>query len=356
MSAITRKVVLCGNSVLMSSLGATCRRAGFEVVTFDTNQADPADQLRHLSPDVILYDLAHPPADFVLKSLAQNPKRVLIGVDLDRDSMLVLSGLEERAVTTKDLLQVIENRHGSAASPQPLQGRVNRSWRTMVARMSQLSAASRQPDSSIGKGEPTMKKLNRRSRILIAVGALVVVAVLGGLVLFEPGGVDLFGGTVIHISPENPTINVDQLLDMSINSVGNCTWSSSNPNVVDIYYWFLDTSRKATVIGKAPGQATIKANCWMNRYTTVTVRKPPVVTPGSATIKVGQSITFTTDSRDPTCHWSLTAPSYAQHAYLPAGQGNVGASTVVVGSSAGYAHVSAWDCVNGSARADIVVQ
>src|SRR5512144_3244612 len=114
MDTTTQRVVLYGDSVLMTSIGASCRRTGMQVVPMRADQADTVAELERLSPDVILYDLAHPPADFVLESLKQNPKRLLIGVDLDRNTMLVLSGQHERAVTTTDLVRVIANWHDSA--------------------------------------------------------------------------------------------------------------------------------------------------------------------------------------------------------------------------------------------------
>jgi hypothetical protein len=128
-----------------------------------------------------------------------------------------------------------------------------------------------------------MKKLNRRSKILLGIGALVLVAVVAGIVLLEPGGVSLFGGTVIHISPENPTITVGQTIDMSINSVFGCNWESSDYFVAPFVFdggkgtadYMGDDEYKpkhVQVKGTKPGQAVIKAECMLTRKTTVTVR------------------------------------------------------------------------------------
>lgn len=200
-----------------------------------------------------------------------------------------------------------------------------------------------------------MKNLSKRTKMLLAIAGVVIVVIVAGLVLLGPGDEALFGGTVIHISPQNPTINVDQNIDMSINSVLNCTWSSTDESVIQLWNWHPDYSRKIQVLGLKPGYATVKANCGMNRYTKVVVRTQPVIIPANPTIKVGQSVTFTTDGRDPTCKWSMAATSYSQHAYMPAGQGVAGVSAVVIGKEPGIANVSVWDCPNGGNRTSVTV-
>jgi hypothetical protein len=144
MRTTSQTIVLCGDSVVMSSIGATCRRAGLEIMSLDTNQADPAEQLQRLAPGVILYDLAHPPADFVLKSLTQDPKRLLIGIDLDRDCMLVLSGKQERAVTTTDLVRMIETWQDSTHQQTLWQTHLDRLWQFITDRLAALGARPRQ--------------------------------------------------------------------------------------------------------------------------------------------------------------------------------------------------------------------
>ncbi len=200
-----------------------------------------------------------------------------------------------------------------------------------------------------------MKNLSRRTKLLLAIAGVVIVVIVAGLVVLGPGDEALFGGTIIHISPENPTINVDQNIDMSINSVFTCTWSTTDPSVIQLWNWHPDYSRRLQVLGLKPGSATIKANCGMDRYTKVTVRVPPVIKPANPTLKVGQSMTFTTDGGSPSCKWSMGPTSYSQHAYMPAGQGAVGATGVVVGKEPGIATVVVWDCPNGGNRTSVTV-
>jgi hypothetical protein len=199
-----------------------------------------------------------------------------------------------------------------------------------------------------------MKNLTRRNKTLLAIAGVVVVVVVAGLLVFMPGEPALFGGDVIHISPQNPTINVQDQIDLSINSVGTCSWSSSNTNVVDINYFNPDKSRQVTMWGVGPGQATIKANCWMNRYTTITVRTPPQVTfnpppvNGLVTVHVGQGETATVGTTGTDCHWIVDCGRcswYAQNAvsFNP----TTGPTTAMTGVYAGYSTMIKAVCFNG---------
>ncbi len=97
-----------GGSLLMSSIGATLEQAGWQVVQVDPQAPDPVEQLHGLSPRAVLYDVAHAPIEFLLRLLGECPDLRLIGVDLDHDCMLVLSGRQPRLFTKEDILQVIQ--------------------------------------------------------------------------------------------------------------------------------------------------------------------------------------------------------------------------------------------------------
>lgn len=123
-----------------------------------------------------------------------------------------------------------------------------------------------------------MKNLNKRTKALLAIAGIVIVVVVVGLVIVQPGQDELVGTTVIHISPQNPTIAVGQILDMSINSVGNCFWSFPSENVA-LFTFGPETigvtdfdTKSVKVIGRGPGQVVLTAKCFMfTRRTTITV-------------------------------------------------------------------------------------
>ncbi len=209
-----------------------------------------------------------------------------------------------------------------------------------------------------------MKNLNTRAKMLLAIAGIVIVVIAAGLVLLGPGD-DLFGATVIHISPANPTIPLYQAIDMSINSVGDCEWGTSVPNVANylagacstnngVYRcanmaW--DVSTKNTkLIANWPGQTVITAKCFMfTRSTTVTVGQPAPVTisPANPTIAVGGSVKLSTT--DASCTWSTASSG------VTLSGGNIADYVTVSGKAAGMSNVTA-TCGGGIATTTVIVR
>ena len=102
-------VVLFGNSLVVSSIGASLQGCpGLQVMAVDVPMHSAAQRLAALRPDVVLFDLAAAQPDFAITLWKAQPDLLLIGVDLARNQALVLSGQPTRALTTEDLLQVIQ--------------------------------------------------------------------------------------------------------------------------------------------------------------------------------------------------------------------------------------------------------
>jgi len=111
-------VVLFGSSLVVSSIGASLQGcSGLQVMAVDLEASataampSAAQRLAALRPDVVLFDLAAAQPDFAITLWKAQPDLLLIGVDLATNQALVLSGQPTRALTTEDLLQVIQ-RHG----------------------------------------------------------------------------------------------------------------------------------------------------------------------------------------------------------------------------------------------------
>ncbi len=128
-----------------------------------------------------------------------------------------------------------------------------------------------------------MKNLNTRTKMLLAIAGIVIVVVIAGILFMGPAD-DLFGSTIIHISPENPTIHQQDVKSMYINSVYNCDWSTSNSAIANFYHYdpynlphaygtnTVADTKLVEVYGVSVGQATITAKCAIfTRHTTVTV-------------------------------------------------------------------------------------
>ncbi len=104
----TRKVVLYGSNLVMSTIGASLRgKRDFQVSQIQELLPDTIDKLHASPPDVILFDLAAGQPPFAIALLNNHPSLVLIGVDLTGSKMLVLSGQQSRFMTADDLTKVI---------------------------------------------------------------------------------------------------------------------------------------------------------------------------------------------------------------------------------------------------------
>ncbi len=107
--ATMRKVALYGNSLVVSTIGASLQgHAGLQVSSVDATLPDAASRLSTLQPDVIIFDLVMAQLEFAVALWKAQPRLLLIGVDLTTGQALVLSGQPSRLLTMADLLQVIE--------------------------------------------------------------------------------------------------------------------------------------------------------------------------------------------------------------------------------------------------------
>ena len=105
-----RTVALYGNSLAVSSVGASLQGcAGLKVLRLDAALPDAAQQLSALQPDILIFDLAATRPNDAIGLWKARPALLLIGVDLAMGEARVLSGQPARALTTDDLLHVIES-------------------------------------------------------------------------------------------------------------------------------------------------------------------------------------------------------------------------------------------------------
>ncbi len=106
-----RVLALCGESLLMEGIEASLRdREGVEIVHVNTSRPTAVQVLDKLSPDIVVFDLTPSQLSYVFTFLQTHTDIVLIGLDLDRDQALFLSGEWRRLPSMADLMQVIEAR------------------------------------------------------------------------------------------------------------------------------------------------------------------------------------------------------------------------------------------------------
>mgnify|MGYP000507138417 CR=1 FL=1 len=110
-------VALYGNSLVLASIGARIeRRTGLHPAFIDATLPDAVERLKVLQPDVVLVDLGTTQPDPVMALWKARPELVLIGVDLDADRMLILSGQPARALTAEGLIEKLTP-HAKGQSP-----------------------------------------------------------------------------------------------------------------------------------------------------------------------------------------------------------------------------------------------
>jgi hypothetical protein len=106
-----RVLALCGASLLIDGIEASLRdRQGVEIVLLDPCGPGTLQVLEKLSPDIIVFDLAPNQLSCVFTFLRNHTDVVLIGLDINCDMALFLSGEWRTLPTVADLMQVIEAR------------------------------------------------------------------------------------------------------------------------------------------------------------------------------------------------------------------------------------------------------
>jgi hypothetical protein len=104
-----RTVVLYGNSLVLSSIGATLRgRPDRQVLVQDANAPGAAERMKTLAADVVVSDQATTPPTLAIPLCEANPDLLLIAVDFRTGQALVLSSQSSPVLTTDDLVHVID--------------------------------------------------------------------------------------------------------------------------------------------------------------------------------------------------------------------------------------------------------
>ncbi len=104
-----QKVYLWGNSVILASLRVSLQSCSqYEVITL-VSPFPVSRELAALSPDIIFFDLEVTRPETVLPLLETSSDLVLIGVSPDRNLVRVWSGQQIQELSTRGLLEVIND-------------------------------------------------------------------------------------------------------------------------------------------------------------------------------------------------------------------------------------------------------
>lgn len=103
-----RRVALCGDNLVLSVIGACLQKdPAFQVQKIqDMSQVSGNAKL----PDVILFEFHTVKPDSVLTLMRDYPTVMLLGVDLTKSQMVVLTGSSFRLLTIDDLIKAINKK------------------------------------------------------------------------------------------------------------------------------------------------------------------------------------------------------------------------------------------------------
>lgn len=106
-------VALYGRSLILETVGRRLER-NHRLRVVALAEAAERSALAALAPDVLLVDLGGTTIPAALALLDEQPDMLLVGIEGSGARLIVLSGPRARAMTTRDLVRLIE-RHAAPA-------------------------------------------------------------------------------------------------------------------------------------------------------------------------------------------------------------------------------------------------
>ncbi len=104
-----RRVVLYGDSLVLAAVGRSLStRRSLRVVSVDPSGTTALGDLDSLRPCAVILDLTEVTAESAFRLVRGRPDLLLIGLEPGGDRVLVLSGEQAHALTTDDLVRLID--------------------------------------------------------------------------------------------------------------------------------------------------------------------------------------------------------------------------------------------------------
>lgn len=112
-----KRVAVVGNSLHMAGIAASLKvDPTLEVLYFNPDSPNALQSLDENVLAAIVFDLSAPPLRLDVSLLRHRPGLVLIGVDISREEMLVLSSQPAQALSMADLVSVIHQKEFSTST------------------------------------------------------------------------------------------------------------------------------------------------------------------------------------------------------------------------------------------------
>ena len=107
---ISRSVLLFGQSLLLSLVAASLEQSPGLRVAQARTWADARRVLAEHIPDVLIFDLTDAGESHLLPLLFKNPRLLLVGLDVETNQAVLLSGKEAQSLTLNQIKEIIESR------------------------------------------------------------------------------------------------------------------------------------------------------------------------------------------------------------------------------------------------------
>jgi hypothetical protein len=105
-----QRVVLYGDSLVLAGMRASLGLfPDFEIIALAAPSSGPVQVLRTLHPAAVIFDLRVVQADFPFTLLQDQPGVLLVGIDPGRNQVVLWSGQRLHELSTRDLVQVIQD-------------------------------------------------------------------------------------------------------------------------------------------------------------------------------------------------------------------------------------------------------
>jgi hypothetical protein len=111
------RVVVYGKSLVLAGVEASLKAyPALEVISLDAGGGTTIQELCAYHADILIFDVAAVPPEFPFSLLCEQPELRLVGLDAAGDKSMLLSGQKARAMTTGQLVQIIETQPEQVAS------------------------------------------------------------------------------------------------------------------------------------------------------------------------------------------------------------------------------------------------
>ena len=108
------EIGVCGNSLFLNGMAASLKsKEWFRVSRLDKNLTDALPDIKLLCLHAVLFEYTDAQQPAIAALLREQPGIKLIGLEAERNSLVVFSGSEHAVTSMEELMQIIVNKPDS---------------------------------------------------------------------------------------------------------------------------------------------------------------------------------------------------------------------------------------------------